>query len=148
INALLARHGFADDVRREPAVRLPGAIDSFETAIRAVIGQQVTVKAATTIAGRLVRALGEPIETSIPGLEYLFPSAERIADAGPARIAGLGMPFQRAATVHRLARAVASGALHLARGAVAAGRAGLTKLPGVGPWTIEYISLRALGDPD
>lgn len=148
INALLVRHGFADDVRREPAVRLPGAIDPFESAIRAVIGQQVTVKAATTIAGRLVHAFGEPIETSVPGLERLFPSAECLAEVEPARIAALGMPFQRAATVHRLARAVAAGELHLARGAVATGRSGLATLPGVGPWTIEYISLRALGDPD
>ena len=148
INAHLASSGFADDVARDPAVRLPGAIDPFEVAVRAVIGQQVTVKAATTIVGRLVDLLGEPIETPHPGLDRLFPTADRITDAGARRIASLGMPLARGEAVHRLATAVASGSLTLARGAVASGRTGLAQLPGIGPWTIEYVSLRALGDPD
>jgi AraC family transcriptional regulator of adaptative response / DNA-3-methyladenine glycosylase II len=148
INAALARAGFRDDVARDPAVRLPGALDPFEAAIRAVIGQQVTVKAATTIAARLVDLLGEPIDSTVPGLDRLFPTADRLADAGGARIARLGMPLARGETVHRLAVAVASGTLLLARGAVASGRAGLAAIPGIGPWTVEYVSLRALGDPD
>jgi AraC family transcriptional regulator of adaptative response / DNA-3-methyladenine glycosylase II len=149
IDAHLAASGFSADVARDPAVRLPGAIDPFEVAIRAVIGQQVTVKAATTIVGRLVDLLGEPIETpETLGLDRLFPTAERIAEAGARRIASLGMPLARGEAVHRLATAVATGKLTLARGAIAAGRAGLAELPGIGPWTIEYVSLRALGDPD
>jgi len=148
VNASLARAGFARDVMREPDVRLPGALDPFELAIRAVIGQQVTVKSATTIVGRLVDRLGAPIETTVPGLDRLFPTPERIADAGPARIAKLGMPLARARAVHAVASAVASGDLVLRRGAIDAGRAGLARLPGIGPWTLEYISLRALGDPD
>ena len=148
IDAHLAASGFSGDVARDPAVRLPGAIDPFEVAIRAVIGQQVTVKAATTVVTRLVHLLGEPIEVPSAALDRLFPTPERIADASPRRIAALGMPLARAETVHRLAAAVASGTLILTRGAIAAGRAGLAGIPGIGPWTIEYVSLRALGDPD
>ncbi|HEX9564290.1 MAG TPA: Ada metal-binding domain-containing protein [Gemmatimonadaceae bacterium] len=148
INASLARTGFRADIARDPAVRLPGALDPFEVGVRAIIGQQVTVKAATTIATRLVNLLGEPIETAVPGLDRLFPTPERLANAGPGRIAQLGMPLARGGAVHRLAVAVASGHIILARGAVASGRAGLAEIPGIGPWTIEYISLRALGDPD
>lgn len=148
INAHLARRGFDGDVAGDPVVRLPGALDPFEVAVRAVIGQQVSVKAATTIVTRLVVRLGAPIATSVAGLDRLFPAAERIAEAGERVIAALGMPRARAATVVRLATAVAGGDLTLARGAVAAGREGLAQIGGIGPWTIEYVSLRALGDPD
>ncbi|HSA57522.1 MAG TPA: DNA-3-methyladenine glycosylase, partial [Gemmatimonadaceae bacterium] len=148
INVSLARAGFADDVAAEPLVRLPGALDPFEVAVRAVIGQQISVKAATTIVTRLVDRLGDPIVTDVDGLGRLFPSAARIAEATAGAIAALGMPAARAATVVRLAAAVASGELTLARGAIAAGREGLSRIPGIGPWTIEYVSLRALGDPD
>lgn len=148
INAHLAERHLARDVASEPAVRVPGAIDPFELAVRAVIGQQVSVRAATTIVARLVDRYGAPIETTVEGLDRLFPTAERIADAGARRIAALGMPGARAATVARLAAAVAAGELTLARGAIAAGREGLGRIPGIGPWTTEYISLRALGDPD
>ncbi|HVZ48562.1 MAG TPA: hypothetical protein VG916_07245, partial [Gemmatimonadaceae bacterium] len=132
----------------DPAVRMPGAIDPFEVAIRAVVGQQVTVKAATTVVSRIVERFGAPIETPFPGMDRLFPAAERLAEVNPSRIAKLGMPFARAQTVQRLAAAVATGDLVLRRGAIAAGRAGLAAMPGVGPWTLEYIALRALGDPD
>jgi AraC family transcriptional regulator of adaptative response / DNA-3-methyladenine glycosylase II len=148
VNGTLARAGFARDVMRDPSVRLPGALDPFEVAIRAVVGQQVTVKAATTVVGRIVDRFGAPIETSVAGLDRLFPTAERLAGARPASIAKLGMPFARAQTVQRLAAAVADGTLVLRRGAIATGRAALAGVPGVGPWTLEYIALRALGDPD
>lgn len=148
INTHLARAGLASDVAADPVVRLPGALDPFEVAIRAVIGQQISVKAATTIVTRLVDRLGEPIATDVEGLTRLFPSASRIADAGANVIAALGMPGARAAAVVRLASAVARGELTLVRGAAAAGREGLDRIAGIGPWTIEYVSLRALGDPD
>jgi AraC family transcriptional regulator of adaptative response / DNA-3-methyladenine glycosylase II len=148
INAQLAVSGFAIDVAAEPAVRVPGALDPFEVAVRAVIGQQVSVRAATTIVSRLVDRFGAPIATDVQGLDRLFPTAPRIAEAGQGAIAALGMPGARAATLVRLADAVTRGELTLARGAIAAGREGLSHIPGVGPWTIEYVSLRGLGDPD
>lgn len=148
INTALTRAGFAGDVAAEPAVRLPGGIDPFEVAVRAVIGQQVSVRAATTIVTRLVEQYGDPIETTVPGLDRLFPTPERLARAGAMRLARLGLPLARAETLCRLSAAVAAGELRLARGAVAAGRLGLEGIRGVGPWTLEYICLRALGDPD
>lgn len=149
INAFFAHDGaLAADVRADPVVRLPGGLDPFELAVRAVIGQQVTVKAATTIVSRLAEKFGAPIETDAPGLDRLFPTPARIAEAGADALAALGPPGARAATLQRLAQAVADGKLKLARGAVAAGRAGLAEVAGVGPWTIEYVALRGLGDPD
>jgi AraC family transcriptional regulator of adaptative response / DNA-3-methyladenine glycosylase II len=148
INAFLAGAGFADDVAAMPVVRLPGGLDPFEIAVRAVIGQQVTVKAASTIVARVVEKFGAPIETEVEGLDRVFPNAARLADAGESAIAGLGMPGARARTLLALAREVADGKLRLARGAVAAGREGLARIPGIGPWTIDYVALRGLGDPD
>jgi AraC family transcriptional regulator of adaptative response / DNA-3-methyladenine glycosylase II len=149
IDCVLARvEQLARDVTVDPGVRLPGGLDPFETAIRAVIGQQVTVKAATTLTARLVGAIGAPFDTGVAGLNRLFPSAARIADAGAARISKLGMPQRRAETLVRLATAVANGQVRLARGAIVAGRQALTSIAGIGPWTIEYVALRGLGDPD
>jgi AraC family transcriptional regulator of adaptative response / DNA-3-methyladenine glycosylase II len=135
-------------IGRSKSARLPGALDPFEVAVRAVLGQQVTVKAATTLAARLTERFGARIETDVEGLDRLFPIPARIAEAGVDPIAKLGMPGARAAALHALASAAAEGRLKLARGAVAAGRAGLMEIPGIGPWTIEYVALRGLGDPD
>lgn len=132
----------------ENGVRVAGGLDGFEVAARAVLGQQVTLSAANTLAGRLAARFGAPIEGAPHDLTMLFPSAARVAEAGASEIAKLGMPMKRAETLHRVAAAVASGALKLERGAIAAGRAGLAQIPGIGPWTIEYVALRALGDPD
>jgi AraC family transcriptional regulator of adaptative response / DNA-3-methyladenine glycosylase II len=149
INSFFAADKYlAQDVARDPIVRLPGGLDPVETAVRAVIGQQVTVKAATTLTTRLVAELGEPIDTGMDGLNRLFPDVQRIAGARPEKIADLGMPRKRAETLIRLATALAEGRLRLARGALAAGRGGLSTIDGIGPWTIEYVALRALGDPD
>ncbi len=140
----------ARDVRREPGVRVPGALDGFETAVRAVLGQQVTVLGARTLTHRLVISFGTPvsdIETG-PPLTHAFPDAAQLANAGAKAIAQIGLPAKRAETLHRLAVASADGRLPLARGAIAAGRAALADIPGVGPWTIEYVAMRALGDPD
>lgn len=136
------------DVSGDPGVRLPGGLDPFEIAVRAVLGQQVTIGAARKLTQKIVDTFGSPIETGVPGLDRLFPDAAQIAAAEPGVIAGLGMPFARAQTLQRLGAAVAEGKLLLARGAVAAGREGLMALPGIGPWTVEYVALRGLGDPD
>ena len=149
INSFFERdEHLAPDVAADPVVRLPGALDPIETAVRAIIGQQVTVKAATTITSRLVDAIGPWIDTEIEGLNRLFPSAARIADAGAERIGKLGMPRRRAETLVRFAAAAADGSIHLARGAISAGRNGLSAIAGIGPWTVEYVALRGLGDPD
>lgn len=145
---LAADPEFAGDVKRELGVRVPGALDGFETAIRAVLGQQVTVAGARTLTERLVAQFGADLERAPEGLSRAFPDALRLAGAGAKAIAKIGLPQKRAETLHRLAVASTEGKLPLARGAIAAGRAALAHVPGIGPWTIEYIAMRALGDPD
>lgn len=153
--AAVARH-FADDpllgpiVATNPELRLPSAFDPFEQAVRAIIGQQVTVKAAVTITRRLVDRLGEQLPSTpaneATGLLRLFPSAEAVANA---LLDNIGMPGKRVATLQRLAAAVANGALelHVENGTdELIGR--LCELPGIGPWTAEYIALRGFGEPD
>lgn len=131
----------------EEGVRIAGGLDGFEIAARAVLGQQVSLSAACTLAARLAARYGADMPNAPDGLSKLFPRAERLAEASPAEIATLGMPLRRAQTLHRLSIAARDG-LKLQRGAIAAGRAGLADIPGIGPWTIEYVALRALGDPD
>lgn len=138
----------AKDVKREAGVRVPGALDGFEAAIRAVLGQQVTVQGARTLTERLVAKYGAPLERGPRGLARAFPDAAALANAGTAAIARIGLPTKRAETLHCLAAASSDGKLPLARGAIAAGRAALAEIPGIGPWTIEYVAMRALGDPD
>ncbi|WP_439861741.1 DNA-3-methyladenine glycosylase family protein [Pseudomonas sp. MBLB4136] len=134
-------------VARNPGLRVPCAFDPFEQAVRAIVGQQVTVKAAVTIAARLVSRLGEPLqEATDGGLERLFPSAEALAEAN---LDGIGMPGKRVQTLQHFAAQVASGALHLdLRDGSAALIERLCALPGIGPWTAEYIALRAFGEAD
>ncbi len=139
------------DVERLPGLRLPGAWDGFELGVRAILGQQVTVKGATTLAGRLVARWGEPLTlngrpTACGGLGHVFPEAARLADAD---LTGIGLPRARAATISALAAAVASGELSF-DGALPPdeARARLLALPGIGAWTADYIAMRALGDPD
>ncbi len=132
-------------------LRVPGCMDGFELAVRAVLGQQITVAAARTLAGRLVTRLGAPIDTPVPGLTHLFPAAERLAalgdDAGEA-LGQLGIVRQRQAAIVALARAVAGG-LALHPGADVPGTvAALKALPGIGDWTAQYIAMRALRWPD
>jgi AraC family transcriptional regulator of adaptative response / DNA-3-methyladenine glycosylase II len=139
----------APGLRRRPGLRLPGAFDGFEAAVRAVVGQQVSVAAATTVSGRLASALGEPIETPFPELNRLSPRPEALARAGEDRIAPLGMPGARARTLVALGRAVASGELSLERGGERSqALERLRALPGVGDWTAQVVAMRALGDPD
>ena len=135
--------------KRHPGLRVPGAFDGFEMAVRAIFGQQVTVAAARTVAGRFAATFGDPIETPFASLTTLFPTAMRVAALPPGRIARLGMPGARASTVVALARAVAEGRLVLMPNAdIEATLDGLRTLPGVGGWTAQYIAMRALSWPD
>ncbi len=135
--------------KAHPGLRVPGAFDGFEVAVRAILGQQVTVAAARTVAGRFAAAFGNPIETPFVSLTTAFPEAKRIADLPYGRIARLGMPGARARTVLAVARAVASGDLDLRPNAdIEATLDKLRALPGIGEWTAQYIAMRALAWPD
>lgn len=150
VDAHLARDPtFSAHVANEPGVRVAGgALDGFETAVRALLGQQITVAGARLLAQRMAERFGASIEGAPDGLVRAFPNAAALANVGASAIAALGMPRKRAETLHLLATASAEGRFPLARGAIASGRAALASLPGIGPWTIEYVALRALGDPD
>jgi AraC family transcriptional regulator of adaptative response / DNA-3-methyladenine glycosylase II len=135
--------------KRNPGLRVPGAFDGFEVAIRAIVGQQVSVAAARTIVGRIAAALGDAIDTPFASLGAIFPTPERVADATAGSIARLGMPGSRARSVITLARAVADGTLVLAPNAdIDSTLERLRALPGVGEWTAQYIAMRALAWPD
>ena len=140
-----------------PGLRLPGAWDGFELAVRAVLGQQVSVRAATTLAGRLVEAFGRPLDP-VPGVRSparlrrdggphrLFPRPQDLADAD---LGSIGLTRARATTLRRLAAATAAGELAFdgAEGAEELA-ARLVRLPGIGDWTAQYVAMRALGAPD
>ncbi len=135
--------------RAHPGLRVPGAFDGFEVAVRAILGQRITVAAARTLAGRFAAALGEPLDTPFDSLTTVFPTAERVAGAPPGRIARLGVPGARARTVLALARLVARGELVLMPNAdLEATLEKLRSIPGVGEWTAQYIAMRALAWPD
>jgi AraC family transcriptional regulator of adaptative response / DNA-3-methyladenine glycosylase II len=138
-------------VKANPGMRVPGAFNGFEMGLRAIIGQQVTVKAATTIAGRIALAFGERIVTPHPELNRLTPTPARIARASVDDIAKLGVTSARCKSLIALARAQVSGDLSLDNGAhhdpdKAIER--LADLPGIGQWTAHYIAMRALRWPD
>jgi AraC family transcriptional regulator, regulatory protein of adaptative response / DNA-3-methyladenine glycosylase II len=139
----------ADAVRRNPGLRVPGAFDGFELAVRAILGQQVTVKAATTLAGRFVEAFGERIETARADLTRLCPTPRRIAEATADEVASLGIIRTRARSIIAVAREITSGRLKLEAGAQPDDTmAWLVALPGIGTWTAQYIAMRALRWPD
>lgn len=129
-----------------PGLRLPGAWDPFELTVRAVLGQQISVKAATTLAGRLASRFGEHLNGAPAGVDYLFPTAERLAGAD---LGGIGLTGKRALTLNRLAQAVAEdpGLLRIDSTPEAFSER-LQQLPGIGPWTASYIAMRALSEPD
>ncbi len=136
-------------VGQQSGLRVPGAFDGFELAVRAILGQQVTVKAASTLAGRLARAFGEPAQTPFAELEFYSPEPERIAGARPQELVRLGLTRRRAETIRTLAREVAAGTLLLEPGVdVEATLAQLQALPGIGPWTAQYVAMRALAATD
>jgi AraC family transcriptional regulator of adaptative response / DNA-3-methyladenine glycosylase II len=130
-------------------LRLPGAADGFELAVRAILGQQVSVVAATRIAARLADAFGEDIDTPVAGLNKLFPTPEALAALDPPKVATTGIISARARAIVALAKEVAAERIHLEPSAdVTATLAALEALPGVGPWTAQYIAMRALAWPD
>ncbi len=143
---LAADELLAPSVARHPGMRVPGAVDGFELAARAVLGQQVSVAAARTFAGRLVQHCGHPLAAPRDGLTHTFPTADAVAAAD---LTGLGLTTGRTKTLRALAVAVTDGRVVLDaladRDEV---RARLLELPGIGPWTADYVAMRALGDPD
>jgi AraC family transcriptional regulator of adaptative response / DNA-3-methyladenine glycosylase II len=136
-------------VSRNPGLRVPGAFDGFELAVRAILGQQITVKAATTLAGRFVEAFGEPIETPYPFANRLCPTPKQISTLQVSEIAKLGIIQSRASSIINIAKEIASGRLKLEAG-LHPERVikQLIALPGIGPWTAHYIAMRALRWPD
>ena len=131
-----------------PGLRIPGAFDGFELAVRAVVGQQVSVAAATTILGRIAERFGQPLDGAPAGLRRTFPAAADVVALPASDLAAVGLPKARARTILALATAVASG-LDLSPAAPpAATLARLAAIPGIGPWTVQYVALRALGMPD
>jgi 3-methyladenine DNA glycosylase/8-oxoguanine DNA glycosylase len=132
-------------VEADPGVRVPGCWDGFELATRAILGQQITVKGATALAGRIAKTFGQPFCAG-SGLSHIFPAPEVLADAN---LASIGLPRARAETIRTMARAVCDGQISFE--GIVETNAFLTRLceiPGIGKWTAQYVAMRALGEPD
>jgi AraC family transcriptional regulator, regulatory protein of adaptative response / DNA-3-methyladenine glycosylase II len=133
-------------VRSRPGLRAPGAVDGAEWAVRVVLGQHISVRAARTVTGRLVGIYGKPLDRPDGGLTHAFPSMETLAGAD---LESLGLTKARAAAVRELARKLSAGDLVLDVGADRSeAEEQLLAIPGVGPWTVAHVALRSLGDPD
>lgn len=148
VNELLSTDPLlASMVQQRPGIRVPGAWDLFELSVRAILGQQISVQAARTLAGRLVERFGEPISAR-EGWEItaLFPKPEILAEAD---VAVIGLPKKRAESIRSLGRAFAENQVDIdATGSLGEVEKCLLKLPGIGPWTAQYIAMRALSEPD
>ena len=135
--------------QNRPGLRVPGSFSGFELAVRAVLGQLVSVAGARTTAGKFVARFGMPIKTPIESLNYLFPTPARIARSSIPEMGRLGITRQKAETILALAREIESGRLHLEPGNRVEGTLRqLLALPGIGEWTAQYIAMRALSWPD
>lgn len=133
-------------VEARPGLRVPGAWDGFELGIRAILGQQISVRGASTLAGRLVERYGRLLESPRPGVTRLFPNAGQLAGAD---LASIGLPQKRAETLCAFSTAVASGQLVLdGSAAPEETRERLRSIAGIGEWTAGYVAMRALSDPD
>jgi DNA-3-methyladenine glycosylase II len=135
-------------VHAAPGIRIPGAWSAFELLVRTIVGQQVTVKAATTIMGRIVHRLGKPLRGAGDGEpSLLFPTPRELAEGS---LESIGMPAKRAVTLQNVARAIAEGTIPFPQrdGDATAVKEALLQLPGIGPWTVEYFALRGLGEAD
>ena len=143
---LSADPAFAALVQRRPGLRVPGAVTGWEVLVRAIIGQQVSVPAARTLLGRLVERCGQITDVASEGVTRVFPSADVVAEANLEQI---GLTGRRVQTLRAAAEATASGELMLDPGDdVHEARRRLSALPGIGPWTAEYVAMRALADPN
>ncbi len=131
-------------VQARPGLRVPGAWDPFELTVRAILGQQVTVRGATTLAGRIASRYGEPIDTDVDGIDRLFPAPASLTEIA---LDGQGMPTKRVETIRNLALR-----MELERSTFDAEPdrfvEELCRIPGLGPWTAHYVAMRALGEPD
>lgn len=147
IDAALARDtALAPLIRRTPGMRVPGTFDPFELVVRAVFGQQVSVAGARTSLGRFAARFGAPIDPPSGGINHLFPTPERVA-AIPTQ--ALEMPRGRAEAIRRIGALVASGELSLSGGSGLEETLHiLGEVRGIGPWTLAYVAMRALRDPD
>lgn len=132
-------------IRADSGLRVPGCWNGFELTVRAILGQQVSVKGASTLAGRLLKALGQPFAAA-NGITHLFPTPEVLADAN---LNGVGVTGARAAAIRALARAVHEGRISF-DGVVDSDQFldRLCEIPGIGKWTAQYVAMRALGEPD
>ncbi|MBE7383142.1 MAG: DNA-3-methyladenine glycosylase 2 [Leptolyngbya sp. SIO1E4] len=145
---LIANH-LGDLTAAAPGLRVPGAFNGFEVAIRAILGQQISVKAATTLMGRLVKTVGTPLQTPIAGLTHLTPTPAQIAQLSCQELTPLGILAKRAKSVIAIAQALTEGTLRLdTYSEVDATIARLKALPGIGDWTAQYIAMRVLAYPD
>jgi AraC family transcriptional regulator, regulatory protein of adaptative response / DNA-3-methyladenine glycosylase II len=147
IDAALARDPeLAPLVRRTPGLRVPGTFDAFELVVRAIFGQQVSVLGARTSLGRFAARFGAPLDPPSGGITYFFPSAERVAEISPE---ALEMPRARAEAIRRVGHLVASGEIDLTGGSPLDETLRiLGEVRGIGPWTLAYVAMRALRDPD
>jgi AraC family transcriptional regulator, regulatory protein of adaptative response / DNA-3-methyladenine glycosylase II len=133
-------------VKRRPGLRVPGAASGWELLVRAIVGQQISVAGARTLLGRLVERLGAPFDVARGEVVWAFPAPDVVADAD---LAGLGLTGRREACLRAAAEATAAGELLLDPGDdLVEARRRLMSMPGVGPWTAEYVAMRALADPD
>lgn len=136
-------------VRRHPGLRVPGAWTTFELAVRAVLGQQVSVAGASTLAARLAMKFGQPVSSPFPSLSRLAPSAKDLAAASPHEIAAIGLPRARAMALRELAAAVVRGELNFGPGTtIEEALTALRRVRGIGEWTAQYVAMRALRFPD
>ncbi len=146
VDALSGDRELGPVVKKAPGQRIPRTVDEAELAVRAVLGQQVSTKAACTHAGRLVAAYGQPIDDPEGGLTHTFPSVEQLAEIDPVHLA---VPKARQRTLSGLVAGLADGSMALDAGSDwERARRQLLALPGIGPWTAEVIAMRGLGDPD
>ena len=133
-------------IARLPGIRVPGTFDGFELLVRAIFGQQVSVAGARTSLGRLVLSAGALLERPSGGITHLFPAPHQVAELPPG---AFGMPRVRAQTIRRVAELVAADELDLSGEAPPEETLGkLGDVPGIGPWTLAYVAMRALRDPD
>ena len=145
-NAVLSQDAaLAELVALRPGLRVPGTMAPYELAVRSIVGQQISVRAATTVTGRIARRFGRAVGSSFEGLERTFPSPATLATAD---LEGCGLPASRASAIRTLSARVSDGRLVLEQPVAGRTIGGLREIRGIGPWTSEYVSLRGLGRRD